>query len=157
MNPKAYIETTIISYLAGRPSRDIIVAAHQQITHEWWSKRKEGFDLFASQLVWDEAEAGDRGVSQRRLAVLQAIQLLEITVEGLSLANELVVKGPLPRNAAEDAIHIATAVINGMDYLLTWNCTHLANAAMRSEIEHICRTKGYEPTIICTPEELLEE
>ena len=99
-------------------SRDIIVAAHQQITHEWWSKRKEGFDLFASQLVWDEAEAGDRGVSQRRLAVLQAIQLLEITVEGLSLANELVVKGPLPRNAAEDAIHIATAVINGMDYLL---------------------------------------
>lgn len=157
MKPKAYIETTIISYLASRPSRDIIVAAHQQITHEWWSERKEDFGLFASQLVWDEAEAGDRGVSQRRLAVLEEIQLLELTEDGLSLANDLVAKGPLPRKAAEDAIHIATAVINSMDYLLTWNCSHLANAAMRSEIEHICRTRGYEPTIICTPEELLEE
>ncbi len=157
MKPRAYIETTIISYLTGRPSRDIIAAAHQQITHEWWSSRKEDFDLFASQLVWDEAEAGDREVSQRRLAVLESVELLEVTEEGLYLANLLVEKGPLPRTAVEDAIHIATAVINGMDYLLTWNCSHLANAAMRSEIEQICRTNLYEPTIICTPEELLEE
>jgi predicted nucleic acid-binding protein len=157
MKPKAYIETTFISYLTAYPSRDIIVAAHQQITHEWWSTRKEDFDLFVSQLVWDEAKAGDQEMSQRRLAVLETVELLEVTEEGLSLANELVDKGPLPQKAAEDAIHIATAVINGMDYLLTWNCSHLANAAMRSKIEQICRTKGYEPTIICTPEELLEK
>ena len=96
-------------------------------------------------------------MSQSRLAALESIELLEVTEEALSLARELVEKGPLPPKAAEDAIHIAVAVINGMDYLLTWNCRHLANAAMRSKIEHICRSNGYEPAIICTPEELLEE
>lgn len=157
MKPKAYIETTFISYLTSRPSRDIIVAAHQQITDEWWSTRKEDFDLFASQLVWDEAGAGDQEMSRRRLAALEPVELLEVTEEALSLAKDLVDKGPLPQKAAEDAIHIAVAVINGMDYLLTWNCSHLANAAMRGKIEQICRTRGYEPTVICTPEELLEE
>ena len=83
--------------------------------------------------------------------------MLEVTEEALFLANELVDSGPIPRNAGEDAVHIAAAVVNGMDYLLTWNCSHLANAAMRIKIEQICRIKGYEPTIICTPEELLEE
>lgn len=157
MKPKAYIETTFISYLTSRPSRDLIVAAHQQITDEWWSTRKEDFDLFASQLVWDEAKAGDQEMSRRRLAALETVELLGVTEEALSLAKELVEKGPLPRHATEDAIHIAVAVINGMDYLLTWNCSHMANAAMRSKIEQICRAKGYEPTVICTPEELLEE
>lgn len=96
-------------------------------------------------------------MSRKRLAALEPIELLEVTEEALSLAKELVEKGPLPQKAAEDAIHIAAAVIHGMDYLLTWNCSHLANAAMRSKIEQICRSKGYEPTVICTPEELLEE
>lgn len=157
MKPKAYIETTIIGYLTSRPSRDVIAAAHQQITQDWWSSRKEHFELFASQLVWDEAGAGDSEASQRRTAVLRGIGLLAVTEDALLLANELVVNGPLPRKAGEDAVHIATAVVNGMDYLLTWNCSHLANAAMRFQIEQICRTKGYEPAIICTPEELLEE
>lgn len=157
MKPKVYVETTVISYLTARPSRDVIIAAHQQITDEWWVTRKKDFDLFASQLVWNEAEAGDREMSRKRLAALEPVELLEVTEEALSLAKELVEKGPLPQKAAEDAIHIAVAVIHGMDYLLTWNCSHLANAAMRSKIEQICRSKGYEPTVICTPEELLEE
>ena len=157
MKPRAYIETTVISYLTARPSRDVIVAGHQQVTDEWWRMRRLDFDLFASQLVWDEAEAGDQEASQKRLAALESVGMLEITEEALSLAKELVEKGPLPPRAAEDAIHIAVAVINGMDYLLTWNCSHLANAAMRSKIDRICRARGYEPTVICTPEELLEE
>lgn len=96
-------------------------------------------------------------MSRRRLAALETVEFLGVTEEALSLAKELVEKGPLPQHATEDAIHIAVAVINGMDYLLTWNCSHMANAAMRSKIEQICRANGYEPTVICTPEELLEE
>lgn len=153
---KVYIETSIISYLAARPSRDVIVAAHQQITDEWWHTQKDKFDLFASQLVRDEAQAGDPKASQKRLSFFDAIAMLEVTEEALKLAEDLVAKGPLPPNVVEDAIHIAVTVTNGIDYLLTWNCKHLANAAMRNKIESICRTNGYEPAIICTPEELQE-
>ncbi len=83
--------------------------------------------------------------------------MLEVTEDALALAEDLVSKGALPRKAAEDAIHIAVAVVNGLDYLITWNCKHIANARMRDKIEHVCRAKGHEPVIICTPEELLEE
>lgn len=157
MKPKVYIETTVISYFTARPSRDVITAAHQKITSEWWTSRRERFDLLTSQLVWDESEAGDLEISQRRLSMLEGVELLEVTEAALSLAEELVKSGPIPQKAAEDAVHIAVAVTNGLDYLLTWNCRHLANAAMRTQIEQICRAKGYEPVIICTPEELLEE
>ena len=89
MKPKAYIETTVISYLTARPSRDVIVAGHQQVTDEWWRTRKADFDLFASQLVWDEAEAGDQEMSQRRLAVLETVELLEVTEEFYLLPKSL--------------------------------------------------------------------
>ena len=156
MRPKIYIETTIVSYLVARPSRDVIVAAHQQITDEWWTIRREDFDLFASQLVWNEAGAGDPDVSGRRLAALEGIELLQLTEQAASLATNLIAEVPMPANAGADAIHIAIAVTNGMSYLLTWNCTHLANASIRNKIDSVCRSKGFEPTTICTPEELLE-
>jgi len=101
--------------------------------------------------------AGDVGFAQKRLEALQSTTVLATTDEARDLARALVEKGPLPPRAAEDALHIAVAVANGMDYLLTWNCKHLANAAMRSKIEEVCEGMGYEPVIICTPEELLEE
>ena len=156
MKAKVYVETSVISYLTSRPSRDVVTAGHQQITRDWWQTQRETFDVVASQLVVQEASAGDPTAAQQRLEVLAAMELLAVTEEALTLAQALVETGPMPPNAAEDALHIAIAVTSGVEYLLTWNCTHLANATMRREIERICRARGYEPVIICTPEELLE-
>ncbi len=156
MKARVYIETTIISYLVARPSRDIVIAGHQQITNDWWSTCREHFNLVASQLVVQEASIGDQAVAQERLNLLDTVALLDITEEALGLAQNLVDSGALPQVAGEDALHIAIAVTNGVEYLLTWNCKHLANAAIRVLIEGVCRLAGYEPTIICTPEELLE-
>lgn len=156
MKSKIYLETTIPSYLTSRPSRDLVTAAHQQITQEWRDTRRHAFDLFISQMVLDEAGAGDPEAAARRLAILTPLLLLNPREEEAELAQALIAQLPLPASAAADALHITIAVVNGMDYLLTWNCTHIANAALRSRIEAICRSKGFEVPIICTPEELLE-
>jgi hypothetical protein len=83
--------------------------------------------------------------------------VLEVGQEALDLAEELVRRRAVPDVAAEDALHIAVAVTNGVEYLLTWNCAHIANAAMRRAIDDVCVQQGYEPTVLCTPEELSEE
>jgi hypothetical protein len=157
MKPKVYLETSVISYLASWPSRDLIVAANQQLTQEWWQVRRQDFDLFISQLVIQEASAGNEGAAQRRLQVVADIPLLTLSEEVMNFAERLVKEGPMPREAVEDALHIAVATLNGMDYLLTWNFRHIANATMRYKIERVCRLAGLEPPIICTPQELLEE
>jgi len=157
MKTKIYIETSVISYLTSRPSRDIIIAAHQQITEEWWRTRRHLFNLYASQLVSREASAGDKEQAQKRLNALEKVELLEITENALSLSAILIKKGVIPREAPEDALHISIAVVNGIDFLLTWNCKHIANAKMRSKIEQVCLSCGYGPIIICTPEELMED
>ena len=156
MKPKVYIETTIISYLAARPSRDLIVAGHQQITHEWWQTSRHNFAVVSSQLVVREAGAGDPEAADARLAFLAGLTLLEITEEALTLAQRLLQAKAIPQDFPEDALHVAVAVVNGIEYLLTWNYKHLANAGMRSKIEATCRELGYEAVIICTPEELME-
>jgi hypothetical protein len=156
MKPKVYVETTVVSYLTGSPGRDLIVAAHQQITRVWWESRKR-FDLYVSQTVIQEAGGGDQEAAASRLKILEGIPILELTPEARNLAKKLLTQGPIPRKAAVDALHIATAVANGMDFLVTWNCTHIANAAMRLMIEAVCRSLGYEPPVICTPEELMED
>lgn len=157
MKPKVYLETSIVSYLTAQPSRDIVTAARQQVTREWWQKRREKFDLYVSEFVISEARLGDGRLAEFRLQALEGIALVQLTEDGALLAEELVAKGPLPEKAAVDALHIAAAVSAGVDYLLTWNFKHLANAAMRSKIDSVCRLWGYEPCVICTPEELLEE
>lgn len=149
-----YIETSVVSYLAARPSRDIIVAAHQQLTLDWWENQRHQYDLFISQIVLEEAQAGDRQAAEKRLAVLENMPLLEIDESVIRLAETLVQSHAIPIKAVQDALHIAVACINGMDYLLTWNCKHIANAKMRSKIEQVCREEGYVAPIICTPEEL---
>lgn len=150
------METTIVSYLSAWPSRDLIKAAHQQITQEWWATRAR-FDLYISPLVHHEASAGDPGAAKARLDALAGIPMLTAGPDASALAEKLVTQGSLPAKAAADALHIAIAVVNGIDYLLTWNCTHIANAATRHRIEAICRQDGYEPVVLCTPEELQEE
>jgi hypothetical protein len=155
MPQRVYVETTFVSYLTARPSRDVVIAGHQQITHEWWDTCREGYELCASQLVLQEAGAGDPEAAQERLEVLQPMTLLEITETAMDLAKELIQAGALPPKAVEDALHIAIVTTQGVPYLLTWNCRHLANATMRPMIESICAAKGFKAPIICTPEELL--
>lgn len=156
MADRVYIETTIVSYLTSRPSRDVVIAGHQQVTQEWWDTRRSDYELCVSQLVLDEAGAGDPPAARERLAVLQPMLVLETTAEALELAKELVQVGALPAKAAGDALHIAVAATKGVPYLLTWNCRHLANAVMRPMIEAACTSMGFKAPIICTPEELLE-
>ena len=157
MRWKVYVETSVVSYLTSRLSRDLVVAGHQQITQEWWVNHRNKFELFVSQTVLEEAAGGDQEVAQQRLSAIENLPLLEITEAAIALAKDLVHLGPLPEKAEVDALHIAIAVTNRVDYLLTWNCKHLANAALRSRIERVCRAREYDPVIICTPEELLED
>jgi hypothetical protein len=156
MKPTVYVETTIPSYLTAWPSRDLVRAAHQQITREWWARR-EGFELYASRLVVQECQGGDSQAAADRLAALAGIPLLEQETAVAELAEALLRDVPLPAKAAADALHIATAAAHGMHYLLTWNCTHIANVALRPRIEAVCRAAGFEPPLICTPEELPTE
>jgi hypothetical protein len=156
MKPKVYIETTIPSYLAARPSRDLIRAAHQQLTREWWETRRSGFDLFVSQIVVQEVSVGDPTAAAERLELLNDITTLEFSEDARLLGKELLQRIPLPKKAILDAYHIAIAVLSGMDYLLTWNCKHIANATLRKRIDALCHSYGYVPPLICTPEELLE-
>jgi predicted nucleic acid-binding protein len=153
MKPRVYVETTVPSYLTAWPSRDLVRAAHQQITREWWTNR-DAFDLYSSRLVVRECQAGDPVAAAERLTALSGVPLLEQTPETASLAEALVRGVPLPERAAADALHIAIAAVHGVDYLLTWNCTHIANVTLRPRIEAVCRASGFEPPLICSPEEL---
>lgn len=150
-----YLETTVVSYLTARPSRDLLVAGHQQLTREWWDRRSRMFELYVSQLVVQEVGLGDEDAAERRLDVVDRIPLLQITDEATSVARTLVDRGPLPRKAAADALHISIAAVHGVEYLLTWNMSHIANAELRPEIERVCRSQGFEPPVLCTPEELM--
>ena len=154
---KLYVETSVISYLTARPSRDVIVLGHQQLTREWWDRTSDEFELYASRLVVAESQLGDPVAAAARLAVLEPITLLAETPDSRALARKLLVAGGLPAKAASDALHIAVATVHGMDYLVTWNCKHIANARMLRFVAATCRTAGFEVPVICTPEELAEE
>jgi hypothetical protein len=155
MKPSVYLETTIVSYLTAWPSRDLVMAANQATTREWWTTRKDEFDLYISQPVIQESNAGDSEAAARRWEILQHIQRLTISQEVENLAASIITDVPLPAKAQTDALHIAASAVNGINYLLTWNCTHIANATLRPRIEAVCQTAGYKPPVICTPQELL--
>jgi PIN domain len=139
-----------------RPARDLVRAAEQEITREWWDA-PHAFELYASQLVLDESAAGDTDAAARRLIALREAAILDTSEEAIALGRHLVAAGGLPTKAAADALHIAVAAVHGLDYLLTWNCTHIANARTRGKIEGLCRAAGYDPPMLCTPMELMEE
>jgi hypothetical protein len=154
MLQRVYLETTFVSYLTARPSRDLVIAAHQQLTHDWWDSCRGDYELCASELVVREAGGGDSQAAQERLDLLKSTILVQTRQEALDLAEELVKAGALPAKAFGDALHIAIAADQKIPYLLTWNLRHMANATMRSLIESVCASKGYKAPIICTPEEL---
>lgn len=155
MKSRVYVETTIVSYLTAEPTRDIVQAAHQQVTREWW-QRRANFELFVSEVVLTEVARGDPEASSRRTAALEGINVLAASADAADLADRFIRAKAVPRKALADAVHIAIAAVHGLDYVLTWNCTHIANAAIRSKIERVCREVGLQPPIICTPEELME-
>ena len=151
-----YIETTIPSYLAAWPAREIARAAKQQATHDWWNNRRQAFELCASQVVLDEATSGDVEAAKRRLIFLEDIPLLEITPEVENLAETILASGLLPPKALRDALHIAVASFAEVDILLTWNCRHIANGAIIHELAELVAVNGYQIPVLCTPIELLE-
>lgn len=155
-NSKVYVETSVVSYLVALGSRDLVLAAHQEVTRNWWATRGT-FDIYISQFVLDEASAGNPEAAARRMHILREFPLLDVTEESVALAARLVTDGGLPIKARVDALHVAVSTVHGMDYLLSWNCTHIANATLRGKIESICRSAGFEPPVICTPLELVKE
>ena len=155
MKAKVYIETTIPSYLVARPSRDLLIAAHQQLTRDWWELRRPVFDLYVSEPVLEEAGAGDATLAKRRLELLADIRVLALTEGILKLAENLVAEGPIPSKAAGDALHITTATSYASEYLLTWDCRHIANAEIQRMARRVVRRHGFELPTICTPEELM--
>ncbi|MDH4187060.1 MAG: type II toxin-antitoxin system VapC family toxin [Nitrospira sp.] len=149
-----YVETSVISYYAARPSQDIVTAARQTITQEWWNEARGRYESYISVLVVEEAKAGDAVAAQRRSDALSGLPILEINDATVSLAKHLIDGGLIPETSAEDALHIAVATVHGMDFLLTWNFRHINNAEMKARIGAAIEALGYECPIICSPEEL---
>jgi predicted nucleic acid-binding protein len=154
--PSVYLETTIVSYLVGWLSRNsLLVASNQELTREWWAMRRRNFELFASTAVVDEARKGEGKLAAERLEFLREVELLDVTADTRRLAAKLVREAQIPAKAEMDALHIAVAAMNGMNYLLSWNCTHIVNAVTLPRVYDVCRMNGYEPPFICTPQELM--
>jgi hypothetical protein len=151
---RAYIETTIPSYLTAWPSGNLIRAAEQRQTALWWQRRLE-YELVGSELLLEECGAGDPDAATARLKAIADLPVLESNDESAALADALVREVPLPPNAVADATHIALAAVHGIELLATWNCRHIANPVLRPRVEAVCRQMGYEPPTICTPAELL--
>jgi len=152
-----YVETTIPSYLAARPSRDLIIAAHQQITHEWWTAAKDRFDLYVSEAVLGEIRSGDPKSAARRIEIVADLSVLAIFKDVGDLIREYSQRLGLAGSAAGDLPHFAFAVAYNMDYLVTWNCKHIANGQVIRRLAAVNEVINPRTPIICTPEELLAE
>lgn len=151
-----YIETTIISYLVADPSRDIVMAAKQQVTRDWWQLRGR-YLCVVSQEVLDEASAGDATQARMRLAALTGMQRLAINQEVLALAEDFMATGALPVKAARDAVHLAVATVFATDILLSWNCRHLVNQHILRRLEDVVSSKGLRLPLVCMPLELMAD
>ncbi len=155
MKPKVYLETTIVSHLTARPSRDVVMAAMIQQTNDWWTRRRERFGLFVAEPVFREAAKGDAEAARRRTEVLRQLNILPATEQSLRLARSFITHFAMPAKAADDALHVAIAASHGMGYLLTWNCRHIANATLRPKLEALCLLENLRCPLICTPPELM--
>ena len=155
--PKVYIETSVLSYLAARPSRDAIVYGQQQLTMTWWESHRQKFVLLVSEVVIDEAAGGDKSAAKRRLELLTDAAVLDFNIAAVALAEKLLAKQLVPKRAARDAAHIAIAAVHDVDYLLTWNFKHIGNPMLRERINAVIREAEFRPSVICSPGELSGE
>ena len=154
MPASVYIESSIISYLTSRPSRDVVKAGRQVITSNWWLNSKSQYEVYISALVEEEISGGDPTAAAKRLEAVADIQSILITSEAQLLADALVASKAVPDNSIRDALHIAIAATQGIDYLLTWNFKHINNAETKAFIAHIVEADGWVCPILCSPEEL---
>lgn len=154
MKQTVYVETSVLSYLAARSSRNKIVSAHQTVTKEWWKTESGKYELYVSEIVLREAGKGDAHAARKRLEYAAVCDILPMRDEVLHVAENFLKQSSLPKKAAEDALHIAVATVHHVDYLLRWNCTHIANAAIQKELSKIAIRSGHELPILCTPLEL---
>ena len=152
---KVYVESSVISYLTSRPSNDLIKCANQKITKEWWQNAAERFDLFVSVVVIKEISAGDRDAAKSRIAITENLSLVDLPAEAVAMARAIIEQSAMPKKAEVDAMHVAIASYARHDYLVTWNCTHIANAEIRKAIEIIARKFNVNCPVICTPLELM--
>ena len=155
MKPKLYLETTIVSYLAARPSRNAMIRVRQQSTQAWWDARLADFEIYISDVVRLEAADGDAAPAGKRLALLDSFPILKGSSASGELANALIEPGRLPSKAVRDAAHLAIAATNQMHFLLTWNFRHIANREILENVEIICGRHGCKCPIVCTPDELM--
>lgn len=149
-----YVESSVISYLTAQPSRDVITAARQAITIEWWQVWRSHFEVYISALVEEEISSGDVEAAKKRLEAVADIPSVAVTPQAQELAEQLVASGAVPISSVEDALHIGIATAQGADYLLTWNFKHINNAQTKAKITQVIERKGYVCPILCSPEEL---
>ncbi|MCL2700242.1 MAG: DNA-binding protein [Phycisphaerae bacterium] len=152
---RVYIESSVISYLTAWPSRDLITLARQHLTREWWARR-EGWEFFVSPAVLEEIADGDPLAAAERLVVVRELPVLSDHPKARAMAGKLATEIPIPDKAQADAAHLALAAFHGMDYLATWNQTHLDNPHLREKIRETIRAQGFSPALVLTPERLLE-
>jgi predicted nucleic acid-binding protein len=155
MKKSVYVESTVISYLTAKPSRDVVVAGHQQLTREWWDYSLPKLNPFVSQFVVNEVSAGDPVASKARLKSISTFSLLEMKPEIEHIANQYFRAIRIPEKAKSDAFHLAVATWHGLDFLVSWNCTHIASARVRGIVEQINAQNDFATPMICTPEELM--
>jgi predicted nucleic acid-binding protein len=157
MKSTVYIETSVISYLTSRPSRDLIVAAHQQVTRQWWTDAAGRFDLLISPMVLDEVSQGDPEAIKSRIALVDNLRIVPIISAVLDRVNDFKRDLGLPEKALADMYHIAYCVTYEIDFLVTWNCTHIANPRVLRRLRDLAHEGGFFLPTIVTPDALLEE
>ncbi len=156
MRKRLYIETTVVSYFTAKPSRDLMVAGHQEATRELWPRLTIIYETFISALVYEEASRGHPDQATMRLDALKAFRMLDVDDEARALAEKIISGKGIPEEYPEDALHIAVAAVNGMDVIITWNFAHLNNPFTRLMVRQIVENEGYGCPEICSPDELLE-
>ena len=150
-----YIETSIISHATARPSSDPATAVLQDQAKRWMAEQRPLYEAVTSQLVVDEASLGDPDAAKRRLAMLDGIPILPANPDADSVADEIISRSMMPAIARLDALHVATAALAGVQYLLTQNCTHIANAHELPRVYRLLNELGLSGMLICTPIEFL--
>lgn len=154
MNPRVYVETSVVDYLTARPARDVVMLGNQLATRAWWLETPNRFDIVVSESVLEEVAAGDPTEARDRLAAVASLPVLAFDKESADLGRQLIQSHAIPSGAEQDAAHVAIAAVSGVDYLATWNLRHIANPRLIPLIAKLCRDRGYAPAVTCTPNQL---
>jgi hypothetical protein len=155
MKPTIYMETSVVSYLAARPSKDPVISGQQIGTRRWWKEKRRDYEIYISKLVWQEAAEGDKVAAKRRLKFIASMPWLQITRAVTGLARTLIKRKAIPPNAGNDATHIAIGAVYQIQFLLTWNFSHINNPATEELVRTVCSDHDYHCPVICAPDQLL--